>query len=352
METLAVSLGEKSYHIYIKDGILADLAAYSGTADKWFILTDENLDRLYGTALAAALEGLPYAKFVLPPGETSKSFHTVETIIDAMLAAGLTRHSAIIAFGGGVVGDLAGFCASIYMRGIRYLQIPTTLLAQVDSSVGGKTGINVSQGKNMAGTFYQPQVVLIDTGLLATLPQREFTAGLGEVIKYGLIYDYQFLQHIKNNFVRFCNLDFAALNSLIRQCCQIKASIVGQDETERDLRKILNFGHTIGHALETLTHYQRYLHGEAVLIGMHYESLLAKKMNLISEAYSREIADLIGRTNISADLRDFSLTSLVEQMRTDKKNQDGVISFILPTGLGQVTEYTMTPQQTLTLLSS
>lgn len=347
METVAVDLGEKSYPIYIGEGILSDLTVLLSKADKWLVITDENVDHLYSEQLAKALGELPYKKLTLVPGESSKSFQTVEQIISAMVEARLTRHSAVIAFGGGVIGDLAGFCSSIYMRGISYVQIPTTLLAQVDSSVGGKTGVNVQAGKNMAGTFYQPQVVIIDTALLQTLPIKELTAGLGEVIKYGIIDDYELLNFIEHHFLDFYTFNFTPLNELIRRCCEIKADVVAKDECETGLRKILNFGHTLGHAIETLTGYQRYLHGEAVLIGMYYETLLAQKMGLISEEYGQQINTLISRTGLSMDISDIPAGDIVRQMTADKKNSDGVISFILPTGQGQVAEYTLTSEQAL-----
>ena len=350
METVAVSLGEKSYLIHIEENILDRLAAQIGKADKWFVLTDENIDRLFGDRLSKALGDLPHSKMTVTAGEISKNFQTVEAVINAMVTARLTRHSVVIAFGGGVIGDLAGFCASIYMRGIRYVQIPTTLLAQVDSSVGGKTGVNVVTGKNMAGTFYQPEAVIIDTALLEKLPEREFTAGLGEVIKYGIIYDYDLLTFIEKHFRRFYVPDFTLLNQLISRCCQIKAEVVAQDERESGLRKILNFGHTFGHALETLTDYRGYLHGEAVLVGMHYETLMAQKLGLISEEYGRQITALIGQAGISVDISGTPLTAIVRQMTADKKNSGGLLSFILPRGRGRVAEHMLTPEQTHALL--
>lgn len=350
METVGVSLGEKSYTIHIQHGILADLAAYAGKADQWFILTDENVNRLYGEAIDRAMGELPHKKLVLPAGEGIKTFQTAETIIEKMLTAKLTRRSMIIAFGGGVIGDIAGFCASIYMRGIRFLQIPTTLLAQIDSSVGGKTGINLKRGKNMAGTFYQPEAVLIDTALLASLPSREFTAGMGEAIKYGCIYDYPLMQYMRQQAAAFCSLDTDAIYALIKRCCQIKAEIVNQDEKEQGQRKILNFGHTVGHAIETLTDYKKYLHGEAVLIGMYYESLIAQAMGHISEAYCREIITLITETGGPMNGCQLALNRVVDQMSTDKKNHDGLISLILPVGKGKVSEFLLPAEQIRDLL--
>lgn len=352
MERVAVPLGDKSYNIYIKAGLLPNFRSYAGAADKWFVLTDHNVDRLYGDDITGAMADLAYTKYVVEAGESSKSFTTVETIIDAMVTAKLTRRSGVIAFGGGVIGDLAGFCASIYMRGIDYVQIPTTLLAQVDSSVGGKTGVNVRQGKNMAGTFYQPQTVLIDTSLLKTLPTREFIAGMGEVIKYGFIYNYNILQYVEQNLAAISGLDYSVLDPLIRRCCEIKAEVVAADEKESGLRKILNFGHTIGHALETVTNYDCYLHGEAVLVGMYHESLLAYKLNLITDAYMDQITRLISATGISVDIGRYCPEELVAAMTTDKKNSGGSISFILPTGLGAVTEQLLSPQQVSALMKN
>lgn len=350
METVAVSLGEKSYEINISEGLIEKLAEHLGVADKWFILTDENVDKLYGSIIESSMGKLPFTKFVIPAGEKAKTFAGAEMVINAMLTNELTRRSAVIAFGGGVVGDLAGFCASIYMRGIRYIQVPTTLLAQVDSSVGGKTGVNVQLGKNMAGTFYQPQIVVIDTNLLSSLPEREFMAGMGEVIKYGIIYDYKLLREIDKDFDQIHNFDYATINKLIKRCCEIKAEIVGKDEVESDLRKILNFGHTFGHALETLTNYTQYLHGEAVLIGMYYESLLALKLELISDEYWKEIVALIKKTGISTDISSLEAGDLVKQMGRDKKNPSDAISFIFPTGKGCVAEHLLKFDEVLKLL--
>ncbi|MCX7780741.1 MAG: 3-dehydroquinate synthase [Negativicutes bacterium] len=350
-ETVAVSLKEKSYKIYIAEGAIAQLAACVSAADRWFILTDHNLDRLYGEHIDAAFHGQSHVKLAVPPGESAKTLRSAETILAAMLDARLTRHSVMVAFGGGVIGDLAGFCASIYMRGIRYVQVPTSLLAQVDSSVGGKTGVNMRQGKNMVGTFYQPQVVLIDPETLATLPERDFTAGLSEAVKYGIICDYQLLEFISENFTRICAREVTVLKQLIKRCCQLKAAIVGQDETESGLRRILNFGHTVGHALETLTQYERYLHGEAVLIGMYHESLMARRLNLISDDYWQKIKGVLKRAGISSEMPEIKLSDLVAQMTADKKNHDNTITFILPVGLGRAAEFTLTPEQTLVLLS-
>ena len=348
MQRIQVDLGARSYPIIIAEQSLTGLADYLGGADAWFVLTDANVDGLYSHDLAKALDSVTYTKLVIEAGETAKDFRTVETVINAMADARLTRHSGLISFGGGVVGDLGGFCASIYMRGIPCVQVPTTLLAQVDSSVGGKTGVNVRAGKNMAGTFYQPAAVIIDTALLETLPRREFTAGLGEVIKYGVIYDHELLTLLANSTLH--RTDPGLLSMIVARCCSIKAEIVAGDETEGGRRKILNFGHTVGHALEAVTGYTVYLHGEAVLVGMYYETLLAEELGLIDASYGRQITNLIRGTGIDVDIMGLSLPRLVEQMRADKKNQGETISFILPTGPGQVVERQFAAAETLALL--
>ena len=349
METMIVPLGDRSYPIVIAPGSLAGLAGQLTDADKWFVLTDTNIDKLYARDLAKALAPVPHTKMVIQAGETAKNFRTAENIINAMASARLTRHSGLISFGGGVIGDLSGFCASLYMRGIPYVQVPTTLLAQVDSSVGGKTGVNIQAGKNMAGTFYQPAAVVIDTALLATLPCREFTAGLGEVIKYGVIYDYQLLTVLANNIAKIRDPDL--LSRIVADCCRIKAKIVGRDENEQGLRKILNFGHTFGHALEALSGYTCYLHGEAVLIGMYYETLMAESLAMISSEYRQQIAQLIRQTGIDLDISGLSLSCLVDQMRSDKKNSGEAISFLLPAGPGKVAEIQCTAPETVALLA-
>ena len=351
VHTVIVSLEKNSYPIYIGENIFPSLAGKLYTADKWLVITDENIDRLYRAELEQALAGVTSTTFVVPAGESSKSFHVVESILNALVSGWFTRQSAIIAFGGGVVGDLAGFCASIFMRGIPYVQIPTTLLAQVDSSVGGKTGINLPTGKNLAGTFYQPQAVIIDTAFLTTLPSREFIAGLGEIIKYGVIYDYDLLRFIEENFSKIVLPDLALVSTLISKCCLIKAEIVGQDERESHVRKILNFGHTVGHALEELTVYRSYLHGEAVVVGMYWETLLALKLGLTSEEYGQQIIALLKRTGIHTDLAHIEVKQLIEQMRADKKNSQAAISFILPVEQGKVTERLLAPEQVLTLFT-
>ncbi|SES89171.1 3-dehydroquinate synthase [Natronincola peptidivorans] len=338
MERVLIDLKDKSYTIHIEGGLLKSLSDYLGQADKWLLITDDHVDQLYGAAAEDALKNKEMYKVSIPPGEGSKTMETVEKILASMIGFGLTRKSKVIALGGGVVGDIAGFCASIYMRGIPFIQVPTTLLSQVDSSVGGKTGVNLPQGKNIVGSFYQPEAVIIDTDTLKTLPKKELVSGIGEVIKYGIIYDYNFLQNIKNNFNEMMELQGETMKNIIKKCCEIKAEVVIQDEKEQGLRKILNYGHTIGHGLEAVTKYNKYTHGEAVLIGMYYEALMAKNFGYIGKGYFEEIEALIRKVDITLDITEFSLEALVEAMMKDKKNKEGKISFILPKERGQVKE--------------
>lgn len=338
MERVFIDLNENSYFIHIERGLLSSLSDYVGKADKWLLITDENVDRLYGDIVYEALQGKELYKVIIKPGEQSKTMHIVEDILSKMIKFDLTRNSKIIALGGGVVGDISGFCASIYMRGITFIQVPTTLLSQVDSSVGGKTGVNMCEVKNMVGSFYQPEAVIIDTNTLKTLPNKELISGLGEVIKYGIIWDYNFFNNIKKNIVKMLQLEEGVMESIIKKCCEIKAEIVSQDEKEMGLRKILNHGHTIGHGLETITSYEKYTHGEAVLVGMYYESLMAKNFGYIEETYFDEIRELIKSLGISLDISEFPLEVLVKAMMKDKKNREEKISFIFPKDRGKVEE--------------
>lgn len=337
MEKVFIDLGKDSYYIHIGRELLKYIGDYIKNVDKKMIIIDENVDKLYGKKIMEELEGENY-KFTIKPGEGSKNLATIEMILSKMLELNFTRKSKIMALGGGVVGDIAGFAASIYMRGIGFLQVPTTLLAQVDSSVGGKTGVNLPNGKNIIGSFYQPEAVLIDTNTLKTLPRREIISGLGEIIKYGLIWDYNFLSQIEDELYCILNLKEEVLKGIISKCCKIKAEIVSKDEKEIGLRKILNHGHTIGHALETASNYQKYTHGEAVLIGMYYEALMAKRFALIDDSYFLKIERIIRSLDINLDISEYPKELVLYNMMRDKKNKDGKISFILPTGKGKVKE--------------
>ncbi|MBM7613734.1 3-dehydroquinate synthase [Alkaliphilus hydrothermalis] len=349
MERLYIDLGKNSYWIEIGEGLLGDLKDAMGEADQWLIITDDVVDELYGVKIHQILKkDFSIHKYVFPSGEGSKNIDTVTHIINFMLDHQFTRHSKIIALGGGVVGDIAGFCASIYMRGIDFLQVPTTLLAQVDSSVGGKTGVNMPQGKNLVGSFYQPQKVIIDTETLKTLSPKEILSGVGEVIKYGIIYDYNFFNYVRKNDNQLLALDHDTLKYIIYRCCQIKAEIVSKDEKEKGLRKILNFGHTFGHALEAITQYGEYTHGEAVLIGMYYEAKMAKKLGLLNDEYYRQIRDFL--QGFQKELINIRLDELIHAMKGDKKNLNQRISFIFPTNPQEVKEVLLSEEEVRGLL--
>lgn len=348
METVNLDLGTNSYTIYIEPGLLNQLGTYI-PGDELMVVTDDLVDSHYGQQLAMALGDRGFIKYVLPRGEESKTLEQASIILDFMLKNRLSRRSKVIALGGGMVGDIAGFCASIYMRGIDYYQVPTTLLAQVDSSVGGKTAVNMPQGKNLVGSFYQPKAVLIDPFLLGTLDQKQIVSGLGEVIKYGLIADYELFKLLKKNITELLNLNYGMLTQTIKRCCEIKAQITGADEREMGNRKILNLGHTLGHSLEMVTRYQTYAHGEAVLLGIYYEAAIALALDLINADYFTEIKEIIEALPLALKIK-AKPRELMEPMELDKKNKDNKISLILPVGPGKAQEFLFDPSVLLELL--
>ncbi len=343
MEVIRIKLDNNSYDIIIGESLLDNIADLISCKDESnFILMDSNVDKYYGDKVSGMKN---FYKLIIEPGEKSKTVDVAIDFLKQMLERGLTRKSTVVAFGGGVVGDLAGFCSSIYMRGINFIQIPTTLLAQVDSSVGGKTGVNLGDYKNIIGSFYQPEKVIIDIKLLSTLPYKELLSGIGEIIKYGLIYDYEFFQYIKREMDRIKSLDNKVMQYVVKRCCEIKAKIVELDEKEEDIRKILNFGHTIGHALEGVTEFSRYSHGEAVILGMYYETLLAKKIGVVENVYCDEILSFLESIDVDLNIEHISNSELIELMSKDKKNKDKKISFILPFRRGEVKEYLLSKDE-------
>ncbi len=349
METVRVDLKDRSYQILIGAGFLKEPKKFlDDNEEKNFVIMDRNVEALYGNYFDNLRS---YTKIVVEPGEQSKSFAVAERILQLMLDAGATRKATVVALGGGVIGDLAGFCSSIYMRGIPFIQVPTTLLAQVDSSVGGKTGINFGQFKNSIGSFYQPEKVLIDLDFLHTLPQKERVSGLGEVIKYGIIYDYNFLQYIMENIeqIKACNPKI--MLRIIKRSLEIKAAIVAKDERESGLRRLLNFGHTLGHALEGVTGFAKYTHGEAVIIGMYYETLMAERMGIIDGKYASELLNFFRKLDVDPDISHYPGERLVEWMQKDKKNPVGRIAFILPVTGGKTEEYLLGKAETLEILA-
>lgn len=342
LEVVRVELGERSYPIEIGKAILGELGPCLRGLDfskKVSIITNPMVSNLYSKTVMEGLKksGFEPAINEIPDGEEYKTLLWVSRLYDELLSYRLERRSPVVALGGGVIGDIAGFVAATYMRGIPYIQVPTTLLAQVDSSVGGKTGVNHILGKNMIGAFYQPSLVWIDIKTLGTLPGRELVAGISEVIKYGAIADSEFFGYLEKNMERVLSLDELALTHVIKRSCEIKADIVSRDERERGLRSILNFGHTIGHALETLTNYTTYRHGEAVAIGMLYEARISHRMGVCDKDVVSRINDLIKKAGLPTTLPEIAPDKIIEAMEIDKKVRDEGVMILLPESIGRVT---------------
>jgi 3-dehydroquinate synthase len=335
-----VDLGERSYDILIGSSILPSLGLRlkAFRPSKVAIVSNKTIFPLYRDTVLRSLKENNIAPeiILLPDGEEYKDLLWTYYIHGELLKAKFDRSSILIALGGGVVGDITGFAASTYMRGIRCVQVPTTLLSQVDSSVGGKTGVNHPLGKNMIGSFYQPSFVLVDIDTLKTLPKREFYAGMAEIIKYGVIEDGEFFEYLKKEREDILALGKGIIN-IIKRSCEIKAYVVSQDEREAGLRAILNFGHTIGHAVETVTGYKKFLHGEAIAIGMCAAADLAVKMNIFSQSESSRIEAIVRMYNLPATIpADLSIQDMVDAMEIDKKTTSGRLKFILPESIGTV----------------
>jgi len=339
---VTVDLGSRSYDILIKAGLLEHLPSllqeYKLAPAKGLVITDDKVDRLHGYAAQKRLNdaGLKYPRAVVPAGENSKGQKQLFRMYDDAVEAGLERSSVIVAVGGGVVGDLAGYVAASYMRGLRFVQVPTTLLAMVDSAVGGKTGINLPQGKNLIGAFHQPSLVLCDLNTLKTLPTREFRAGLAEVIKYGVIYDRKFFDFCETYIQDALNGQAGVWEHLVSRSCQIKADVVGQDETEGGLRAILNFGHTLGHAIEAVAGYGRYLHGEAISIGMVFAARLSVAALGLPAAEAMRIEKLLLKAGLPARAPELKWSALRKAMEVDKKSAAGSPRFVLANEIGKV----------------
>lgn len=352
MQTLHVDLGDRSYPIHIGSGLLGqpELILPHLPQKRVMVVTNTVVAPLYLAQLKATLEaaGVTVAQVVLPDGEVHKNWETLNLIFDALLTQRAERKTTLIALGGGVIGDMTGFAAASYQRGVPFIQIPTTLLSQVDSSVGGKTGINHPLGKNMIGAFYQPKVVLADTDTLKTLPARELSAGLAEVIKYGLIWDADFLAWLEANMDRLRALDPTAITHAIYRSCEIKAQVVGQDEREGGIRAILNLGHTFGHAIETGMGYGNWLHGEAVAAGMVMAAETSRRMGWLSEAdvaRTRALIRVAGLPDVAPDL---GVDTYLEYMGHDKKVEGGKMRFVLLKKLGEAVITADVPTDVLT----
>lgn len=343
MKKIDVNLGDRSYGIVIMPGLIDDLAnKISKLAAKRniLIITDDNVKKLYGDKVLKKVSSVALKATIasIPPGEASKTLTTVQKLYAAAINAELDRSSVIIALGGGVVGDIAGFVAATYMRGIDLIQIPTSLLAMVDSSVGGKTGVDLPEGKNLIGAFWQPKEVLIDPKTLKSLPEREIRCGLAEVVKYGMIFDEKFFTTLENKAKELNSLDFDTFSEVIARCCQLKAEIVEKDECEiSGLRAVLNYGHTFAHAIEVATDYTKLNHGEAVSIGMCMAASLAVDDARLDDAAELRQENLLRKLHLPCSIEGVKPAQIFAAMSKDKKNIAGKLRFVLPDTIGEAT---------------
>lgn len=343
MRTVKVPLADRSYPILIGSGLLADLGVQCARLKlgrRCAVISDATVARRYRKPALASLKAAGFEPIFIsqPAGEQAKTLKNVQACYDQLAKHRLERGSFVVALGGGVVGDLGGFVAATYLRGIDFVQVPTTLLAQVDSSVGGKVGVNLPAGKNLVGSFYQPKLVLCDLDTLGTLPAREFRAGLAEVIKYGIIYDAKLFRRLERDLPKLLAQDPATLSAVIARCCQIKAEVVGQDEKEAGLRAILNFGHTIGHGLEAISQYGKYLHGEAISIGQVAAAKISSELTGLPAANVDRIAAIFAATGLPTEvkLNAAQTKRLFAAMKLDKKVSGGEIKFVLAESIGRV----------------
>ena len=335
---LRVDLGERGYDIHIGAGLLARasrlIRATAGA--RGFVITHPAIAKLHGEALTAGLGDLDTQTIAIPAGERQKSLSRASALWTELLTRGADRRSVVIAFGGGVVGDLAGFVAATYMRGVPYVQVPTTLLAQVDSSVGGKVAINHPQAKNLIGAFYQPRLVLADVSTLLTLPAREYRSGLAEVVKHAAIADARLFAWLREHRAGISDREPEVLAPLVRRNCEIKVEVVRKDEREEGLRAILNFGHTVGHALESLSDYRTLRHGEGVAIGMVVAARIATLLGLASKEVEQDVCALLEAFGLPTRIPETSAAAIVHSMKADKKSLGGAPRFVLPRALGKM----------------
>jgi len=340
-QRITVNFAERSYPIIIAADVLGQLPLHLDEVEfpkRVALVSNPKIYGLYGDIVFNSLQNNGYSVHVInvPDGEEFKTINTLEYIFDELITHNFDRGTGLIALGGGVIGDMVGFAAAVFLRGIPFAQVPTTLLAQVDSSVGGKTAVNHELGKNLIGAFYQPELVLIDVACLETLDSREVSAGLAEVVKYGVIKDYEFFCWLENNVDKLINLNRIALIEAVKTSCQIKADIVEVDEKEGSIRAFLNYGHTFGHAVETLSGYGKWKHGEAVAIGMVVAARIAQQENLCSMEDVGKIESLLVRLNLPVAPPDYSLEDYVSAIQRDKKIRQGSLSLVLNHGIGNV----------------
>jgi 3-dehydroquinate synthase len=352
MRRVQVELAHRSYDILIDSGVLERVPEYlaeRGARKRLFLLANTQVFRLYGEALLQRLQraGFDATQILIPDGEKHKNLQTVENIYTYLIAQGADRCSSMLALGGGVTGDIGGFVAATFHRGIPYVQIPTTLLAQVDSSVGGKTGVNHSLGKNLIGAFYQPCLVCVDLDTLRTLPPRDFQSGLYEVLKYGLIVDREFFEYLECNLEAIRQRVPEVMERVIGRCCELKSEITSADEREKDLRRILNFGHTFGHALEAAGRYEELLHGEAVGYGIIAATLLSREKGNIEEATANRVIECVYRIGVLPRVDHLSHEAILEAMSRDKKRQGDLLHFVLLKDIGKTEIRSDIPEETL-----
>lgn len=340
MRTIQVDLGERSYPIIIKNGIISEVGSNlkeMGFSGRAAVVTNPLVERLYAKAVVGSLDaaGFDTAVITVPDGEEFKTLKEVSVIYDRLVNHRMERLSPVVALGGGVIGDMAGFAAATYQRGVPLVQVPTTLLSQVDSSVGGKTAVNHPAGKNLIGAFYQPKAVFIDPDTLKTLDERELRGGLAEVVKYGVIWDTEFFEFLEANAKALFKCGFELIRA-IEASCKAKAAVVAKDETEKGLRAILNFGHTFGHAVEKAAGYGAFRHGEAVAIGMALAARLSVKLGLCEKGLDKRICALLESLGLPVSLPDLPADALITAMKHDKKVAGGAMRFVLVKGLGKV----------------
>jgi len=336
---LNINLSERSYPIYIATDFntLGKCIQSAGVNGKIVVVTDSNVDRLYsGTCVdVLAAHGFDVHKYVIEAGEKSKNLDTIRDIYKFLIDVKLDRSSALLALGGGVVGDITGFAAATFLRGISFIQVPTSLLAQVDSSVGGKVGVDFEGSKNIIGAFYQPKLVYLNVNTLSSLPKRELQSGLAEVIKHGIIADRSFYEYIENNLNKIMELDENTMQYVARTNCLIKGNIVEQDEKESHLRAVLNFGHTIGHAVESVSNFEL-LHGECVSIGMVGAFKMAEYLGMVDEKDTGRVSETLASAGLPIKIRNLDIEKVFEQMFYDKKIRNERLTFVLPKGIGDV----------------
>jgi len=343
--SLTVSMGERSYPIYIGEGALSVLPEVLGGLEARgaaAVVTDSNVGPLYAEGVVKTLEeaGLTVTRCVLPAGEENKRLSYIEDWCGAFLEAGMDRSSLVVALGGGVVGDMAGYAAASFMRGVRFIQIPTTILAQVDSSVGGKTGVNHPLGKNIIGAFHQPSAVIIDLCVLKTLPDRILRAGLAEALKHGVIADASLFSYMESKHDAILGKDLEALAVPVRRSCEIKAAVVEEDEREHGRRADLNYGHTFGHGIEAASHYTEFLHGEAVALGMHAAGVLSRGLGLVDDGFVETQRACIASFGLPVAWPEMPVDAVLEAMKHDKKVRAGTMKFVVADRLGHVVHRT------------